>query len=86
MKKRVLSIIMVMAIIVSGIMIPNKAHAEKQDFVAAKGTLPVTINGRTATVEEQLSLSGAGLYKGTAQNFPTSFDLRDHNLVTPVIR
>ena len=84
MKKRVLSIIMVMAIIVSGIMIPSKAHAEKQDFVAAKGTLPVIINGRTATVEEQLSLSGASLYKGTAQNFPTSFDLRDYNLVTPV--
>ncbi len=87
MKKRILSLILAMAMIVSGLMMPAQANAKENStrfFLGAMG-MPKPdrlIKGISNAMGNEKT--GVTEYVATEQNFPTSFDLREHGLVTSV--
>ncbi|MBQ7077814.1 MAG: hypothetical protein IJM91_06750, partial [Lachnospiraceae bacterium] len=80
MKKRLLAIVLTMAMVLSGMMMPAKAEAKEVHGFGLY--LPEEIQGMS--VEERAAAFGGTVYKADPQNFPTTFDLRDYGLVTPV--
>ncbi|MBQ9341903.1 MAG: hypothetical protein IJT81_06050 [Lachnospiraceae bacterium] len=87
MKKRILSLILVMAMVVSAFMAPTKSDAkgtEKRFFIGAMGMRPMRNYYGNNSIEEIAQNSGIFMYEASEQDFPTKFDLREHGLSTSV--
>lgn len=85
MKRRFIAIVLVLVCLLAGVLVPNEATAKGNDSIEhATGALPIMVNGKRASVEQQLKLTGATLCKGKQESFPAKYDLRDYGYVTPV--
>ncbi|MBQ7077139.1 MAG: hypothetical protein IJM91_03270 [Lachnospiraceae bacterium] len=84
MKKRLLAIVLTMAMALSGMMMPAKAKAESNFFVGATGLIDESVMFKGMSLEERAAMVGAVTYDAADQDFPAKFDLREYGLVTPV--
>ena len=86
MKKRILSIVLTMALIISGMMLPEKRveAASSHFFVGALGYIEPEIISIDGGTDDMIESMGGTRYYPTETVFPSSFDLRTLNLITPV--
>ena len=86
MKKRLIAIVLAMAIVLSGFVMPEHAEAKENNrfFLGAMGKNPVSRMYMNESMREIVRNAGMYEYKSSRQDFPSRFDLREHGLVTPV--
>jgi C1A family cysteine protease len=82
MKKRFISIVLTLALCLSGMFVPANAAAKEQETYA--DLLGLRIKHPGISFERQVEAMGAVAYEASEQPFPSKFDLRDYGLVTPV--